>query len=92
MGKLNIEILNLAHVLMIASFRYSKDDDLDDIEKDLGDEYGWKQVRNRLELEYFVTQSFLHYFPPLSKVPTTPNCSDITPSSLYQIPQIASIS
>ncbi|GBP69328.1 Transmembrane 9 superfamily member 3 [Eumeta japonica] len=24
--------------------RYSKDDDLDDLEKDLGDEYGWKQV------------------------------------------------
>jgi len=24
--------------------RYSKDDDLDDMEKDLGDEYGWKQV------------------------------------------------
>merc|ERR1712012_124513 len=24
--------------------RYSKDEDLDDMEKDLGDEYGWKQV------------------------------------------------
>ncbi|XP_033117679.1 transmembrane 9 superfamily member 3-like isoform X1 [Anneissia japonica] len=24
--------------------RYSKDDDLDDMERDLGDEYGWKQV------------------------------------------------
>jgi len=24
--------------------RYSKDDDVDDIERDLGDEYGWKQV------------------------------------------------
>lgn len=24
--------------------RYSKDDELDDMEKDLGDEYGWKQV------------------------------------------------
>ena len=24
--------------------RYSKEDDLDDMEKDLGDEYGWKQV------------------------------------------------
>jgi len=24
--------------------RYSKDDELDDIERDLGDEYGWKQV------------------------------------------------
>ncbi|CAG9761434.1 unnamed protein product [Ceutorhynchus assimilis] len=24
--------------------RYSKDDDIDDIERDLGDEYGWKQV------------------------------------------------
>ena len=26
--------------------RYSKDEDLDDMEKDLGDEYGWKQVWN----------------------------------------------
>ncbi len=26
------------------SFRYSKDEDVDDIERDLGDEYGWKQV------------------------------------------------
>ena len=26
--------------------RYSKEDDLDDMEKDLGDEYGWKQVCN----------------------------------------------
>ncbi|UJR10678.1 hypothetical protein I4U23_014872 [Adineta vaga] len=25
--------------------RYGKDDDLDDMERDLGDEYGWKQVR-----------------------------------------------
>nr|CAB3267004.1 transmembrane 9 superfamily member 3-like [Phallusia mammillata] len=24
--------------------RYSKDDDLDDMERDLGDEYGWKQI------------------------------------------------
>ena len=24
--------------------RYSKEDDLDDMERDLGDEYGWKQV------------------------------------------------
>ncbi len=24
--------------------RYGKDDDLDDMERDLGDEYGWKQV------------------------------------------------
>lgn len=24
--------------------RYSKDEDLDDMERDLGDEYGWKQV------------------------------------------------
>ena len=24
--------------------RYSKDEDMDDIERDLGDEYGWKQV------------------------------------------------
>ena len=24
--------------------RYSKEDDVDDMERDLGDEYGWKQV------------------------------------------------
>jgi len=24
--------------------RYGKDDDIDDMERDLGDEYGWKQV------------------------------------------------
>jgi hypothetical protein len=24
--------------------RYSKDEDIDDMERDLGDEYGWKQV------------------------------------------------
>ena len=24
--------------------RYSKEEDLDDMERDLGDEYGWKQV------------------------------------------------
>lgn len=24
--------------------RYSKEDDLDEMERDLGDEYGWKQV------------------------------------------------
>ena len=24
--------------------RYSKEDDIDDMERDLGDEYGWKQV------------------------------------------------
>jgi hypothetical protein len=27
------------------NFRYSKEDDMDDMERDLGDEYGWKQVR-----------------------------------------------
>lgn len=25
--------------------RYSKEEDMDDLERDLGDEYGWKQVR-----------------------------------------------
>ena len=24
--------------------RYSKEDEIDDMERDLGDEYGWKQV------------------------------------------------
>ena len=28
--------------------RYSKEDDIDDMEKDLGDEYGWKQVMKTL--------------------------------------------
>ena len=28
--------------------RYSKEDDIDDMEKDLGDEYGWKQVNDYL--------------------------------------------
>lgn len=27
--------------------RYSKDEEMDDMERDLGDEYGWKQVRMR---------------------------------------------
>ena len=26
--------------------RYSKEDEMDDMERDLGDEYGWKQVDN----------------------------------------------
>ena len=30
--------------------RYSKEDDLDDMEKDLGDEYGWKQVMQTIEI------------------------------------------
>ena len=28
--------------------RYSKEDDIDDMEKDLGDEYGWKQVMEKI--------------------------------------------
>ena len=35
---------NLRTITKYLSHRYSKDDDLDDIERDLGDEYGWKQV------------------------------------------------
>ena len=27
--------------------RYSKEEELDDMERDLGDEYGWKQVQGR---------------------------------------------
>lgn len=30
--------------------RYSKDDDMDDMERDLGDEYGWKQVHGKFTL------------------------------------------
>ena len=32
--------------------RYSKEDDLDEIERDLGDEYGWKQVLTMLHPSY----------------------------------------
>ena len=28
--------------------RYSKEEELDDMERDLGDEYGWKQVQGRI--------------------------------------------
>ena len=34
--------------------RYSKDEDLDDMEKDLGDEYGWKQVWNSFFLPFVI--------------------------------------
>ena len=27
--------------------RYSKEEELDDMERDLGDEYGWKQVQGQ---------------------------------------------
>ena len=40
--------------------RYSKDDDLDDIERDLGDEYGWKQVNN--EPLFVTTFQYLFVF------------------------------
>ena len=33
--------------------RYSKEDDIDDMEKDLGDEYGWKQVSNTFYIAKF---------------------------------------
>ena len=39
--------------------RYSKEDDVDDMERDLGDEYGWKQVRTWISIIYF-TFSFLN--------------------------------
>ena len=32
--------------------RYSKEDDIDDMEKDLGDEYGWKQVMITMDLSF----------------------------------------
>ena len=31
----------------IIAYRYSKEDDVDDMERDLGDEYGWKQVKTK---------------------------------------------
>ena len=34
--------------------RYSKEDDIDDMEKDLGDEYGWKQVSNTFNIAKFI--------------------------------------
>ena len=39
--------------------RYSKDDDLDDIERDLGDEYGWKQVNNEPLFVYIFRYMFV---------------------------------
>ena len=43
--------------------RYSKDDDLDDMEKDLGDEYGWKQVFQEafVEPETFLNMEVCEY-------------------------------
>ena len=41
--------------------RYSKDEDLDDMEKDLGDEYGWKQVWS-LFLAQFILLIFYFSF------------------------------
>ena len=38
----------LMRTLRKAYARYSKEDDIDDMEKDLGDEYGWKQVSHTL--------------------------------------------
>ena len=38
--------------------RYSKEDDLDDMEKDLGDEYGWKQVK--YVAAYFIKKVAVH--------------------------------
>lgn len=34
--------------------RYSKEDDIDDMEKDLGDEYGWKQVSTTFYIAKFI--------------------------------------
>lgn len=41
--------------------RYSKEDDLDDMERDLGDEYGWKQVHG----EVFRMPAFPTFFASL---------------------------
>ena len=39
--------------------RYSKEDDIDDMEKDLGDEYGWKQVIGySIQPEYYIVDLF----------------------------------
>ena len=38
--------------------RYSKEDDIDDMEKDLGDEYGWKQVSNTFNIAKFIRMVF----------------------------------
>ena len=38
--------------------RYSKEDDIDDMEKDLGDEYGWKQVCNAFYIAKFLRTVF----------------------------------
>ena len=38
--------------------RYSKEDDIDDMEKDLGDEYGWKQVSTTFHIAKFIGTVF----------------------------------
>ena len=38
--------------------RYSKEDEIDDMERDLGDEYGWKQVRVKCSLSQFFQLKF----------------------------------
>ena len=37
-----LSLLDL-HIFFV--IRYSKEDEIDDMERDLGDEYGWKQVK-----------------------------------------------
>ena len=41
--------------------RYSKEDDIDDMEKDLGDEYGWKQVSNTFDIAKFIRMVFIKH-------------------------------
>ena len=49
--------------------RYSKEDDIDDMEKDLGDEYGWKQVNGYLIQSEYCTfaQYICRCFDDISK-------------------------
>jgi transmembrane 9 superfamily protein 3 len=42
--------------------RYSKEEELDDLERDLGDEYGWKQIHGdvfRLVIHFFNRFNFV---------------------------------
>ena len=49
--------------------RYSKEDDIDDMEKDLGDEYGWKQVIGySIQSEYYIVDLFYTSSNDISKL------------------------
>ena len=42
--RINNSKVTTSGVNLFPLLRYSKEEDMDDMERDLGDEYGWKQV------------------------------------------------